>query len=171
MEISNEHHLNKAVRGTGVMLFTADQLVAHAVGDYILQSHWMATGKTKQSFAAAIHAITYTLPFIFITQSPGALAVICGTHFVVDRFRLARFLVWFKNGPVTYGRIVYGNAGDDDADPGLIPRRKEWGYFWKPVTATGYADDVPAWLSVWLLIIADNIIHVVCNALALMAFA
>lgn len=36
-----------------------------------------------------------------------------------------------------------------------------------PVTATGYADDVPPWLSVWLLIAADNIIHVICNALAL----
>ena len=44
------------------MLFTADQLVAHAVGDYILQSHWMATEKTKQHFAAAAHAVVYTLP-------------------------------------------------------------------------------------------------------------
>lgn len=121
-------------------MFTADQLVAHAVGDYILQSHWMATEKTKNSVAAAIHAVTYTLPFLLITHSPEALAVICGTHFLVDRFRLARFVVWFKNGP------------------------------WKPVTATGYPDDVPAWLSVWLLIAADNIIHVAINALAIWQF-
>ncbi len=56
------------------MLFTADQLVAHAVGDYILQSHWMATEKTNQHFAAAAHAVVYTLPFALITQSPAALA-------------------------------------------------------------------------------------------------
>lgn len=121
-------------------MFTADQLVAHAVGDYILQSHWMATEKTKNSAAAAIHAATYTLPFLLITQSPAALAIVCVTHFLVDRFRLARFVVWLKNGP------------------------------WKPVTATGYQDDVPAWLSVWLLIAADNIIHVVINALAIRYF-
>lgn len=121
-------------------MFTADQLVAHAVGDYILQSHWMATEKTKNSVAAAIHAVTYTLPFLLITQSPAALAIICGTHFLVDRFRLARFVVWLKNGP------------------------------WKPLTATGYQDDVPAWLSVWLLIAADNIIHVVINAAAIWQF-
>lgn len=121
-------------------MFTADQLVAHAVGDYILQSHWMATEKTKNSVAAAIHAVTYTLPFLLITQSPAALALICGTHFLVDRFRLARFVVWLKNGP------------------------------WKPITATGYQDDVPAWLSVWLLIAADNIIHVAINALAIRFF-
>ena len=121
--------------------FTADQLVAHAIGDYILQSDWMADNKTKSNFAAAVHAITYTLPFLFITQSIPALAVICGSHFVIDRWRLARFVVWLKNGA----------SG--------------------PVTATGYTDDVPPWLSVWLLIAADNIIHVVCNAAAIAALA
>lgn len=118
-------------------MFTADQLVAHAIGDYILQSHWMATEKTKQSTAAAVHAVTYTLPFLLITQSPAALAAICIPHFFIDRYRLARYVVWLKNGA----------RG--------------------PVTATGYADDVPPFLAVWLLIAADNILHVVCNALAL----
>jgi hypothetical protein len=121
-------------------LFTADQLVAHAVGDYILQSDWMADNKTKQHFAAAVHAITYTLPFLLITQSPAALAIICGSHFVVDRWRLARFVVWLKNGP------------------------------WLPLTATGYQDTKPPFLAIWLLIIADNIVHVVCNALAIHFF-
>lgn len=64
---------------------TADQILAHLVGDYILQSHWMATEKTKQSVAAGVHAVTYTLPFLFLTWSPWALAFICGTHFLIDR--------------------------------------------------------------------------------------
>lgn len=122
------------------MIFTADQFVAHAIGDYILQSHWMATQKTKNSVAAGVHAVTYTLPFLLITQSWQALLLIMGTHFLIDRFRLARFVVWFKNGP------------------------------WHPLTATGYQDDVPPWLSVWLLIAADNIIHVVINGLAIWYF-
>lgn len=133
-------------------MFTADQLVAHAVGDYILQSHWMATEKTKQSFAATIHAVTYTLPFVLITQSPAALTVIAGTHFLIDRFRLARFVVWLKNGPIDF--TEYGSIADDVTG-------------WKPITATGYPDDVPPWMSVWLLIAADNILHVICNALAI----
>lgn len=119
------------------MLFTADQLVAHAVGDYIFQSDWMADNKTKSHVAAAVHAVTYTLPFLLITQSPAALAAICVSHFVIDRWRLARFVVWLKNGP------------------------------WMPLTATGYQDSKPAFLAVWLLIIADNILHVICNALAI----
>lgn len=120
-------------------MFTADQIVAHLVGDYILQSHWMATEKTKQSFAAAAHAICYTMPFVLITQSALALGIICGTHFVIDRWRLARFVVWAKNGA----------SG--------------------PITATGYADDVPAWLSVWLLIWADNTLHIIINGVAIWA--
>lgn len=133
-------------------MFTADQLVAHAVGDYILQSHWMATNKTKQHVAAAVHAVTYTLPFLLITQNPWAMALICGSHFLIDRYRLARFVVWAKNGPF------------------VIEDKPRWKITMLPVTATGYADDVPAWLSVWLLIAADNIIHVVCNAAALFLF-
>lgn len=121
-------------------MFTADQFVAHLVGDYILQSHWMATEKTKRSLAAAVHAATYTLPFLFLTQSPAALAFIMGTHFVIDRFRLARFIVWAKNGYAFSGAAV---------------------------TSSGYKDDVPAWLAVWLLIIADNTMHLLCNGVAL----
>jgi hypothetical protein len=119
------------------MFITADQLLIHAIGDYVLQTHHMATHKTKSSFWAAFHAITYTIPFTVVTWSPAALAVICGTHFLIDRFRLARFIVWFKNGP------------------------------WHPLTATGYQDDVPPWLAVWLLIIVDNITHVCVNGAAI----
>ena len=80
------------------MFVTADQILAHLIGDYVLQSHWMAQEKTKQSFAAAVHATTYTLPFLFLTQSVAALAFILWTHFLIDRFRLARYVVWAKNG-------------------------------------------------------------------------
>lgn len=118
-------------------MFTADQIVAHLVGDYLLQSHWMATEKTRNSVAAGVHAVTYTLPFAFITWSPAALALICITHFIVDRWRLARLVVWAKNGA----------SG--------------------PMTATGYTDDVPVWLSVWLLIVADNTLHILINGAAI----
>jgi hypothetical protein len=121
-------------------MITADQILAHLVGDYILQSHWMAQEKTKQSLAAGVHAASYTLPFVFLTRNPAALAFICLTHFVIDRFRLARWVVWLKNGYAFRGATM---------------------------TATGYLSDVPAWLSVWLLIIADNTIHLICNGIAL----
>lgn len=118
-------------------MISADQIVVHLVGDYLIQSHWMATEKTRRSLAAAIHASTYALPFLLLTRSPAALALIVTSHFVIDRWRLARFVVWLKNGA----------RG--------------------PVTATGYPEDVPPWLSVWLLIIADNTLHILCNGIAI----
>lgn len=125
------------------MIITASQLVAHGVGDYLLQSHWMANRKTSSSVAAAAHVATYTVPFAFLTQDPLALALIAGTHFLIDRFRLARFVVFAKNH---------------------IAPRSAWP---KAQTATGYDADVPPWLAVWLLIIADNILHILINAAVL----
>lgn len=125
------------------MVITAAQILAHGVGDYILQSHWMATRKTKSSFAAICHACAYTAPFLLLSQSPAALAVILGTHFLIDRFRLARLLVFAKNH---------------------FAPRSAWP---KALTATGYDEDVSPWMAVWLLIIADNILHILINAAAL----
>lgn len=133
------------------MFVTADQLFCHAIGDYVLQSHWMATEKTRQSWAALCHAVTYTAPFVCLSQSL-ALVVICLTHFVIDRWRLARFVVWWKNLAFA-PRHVANEIMDDTLTNGVSP--------------TGFPTDTPAWLSVWLLIIVDNLLHVAINALAL----
>ena len=124
---------------------SADQLVAHAVGDYLLQSDWMATEKTKRTVAALAHVATYGLPFLLFRPSLLACVVIVGTHFALDRWRLARYVVWAKNhlGP-----------------PGAASP-------WSRCRATGYDDARPVWLALWLMIVADNTIHVLCNAAAL----
>lgn len=127
----------------GRPLITADQLLAHAVGDYVLQSDWMATEKATKSLAALAHAATYILPFLFLTTNPKVLLVIGGTHFIIDRFRLARYVVWVRNYPW----------------PGSKP--------WAQCRDTGFANGLPPYMSAWLLIIVDNIIHVVINGAAL----
>lgn len=115
--------------------------LAHLVGDYLIQSHWMATEKTKRWWPAIVHAVTYGLPFLLITQSPWALLVIVGTHAVIDRYRLARHVIWFKNlnAPRSHRRT------------------------WEECSATGYPPETPAWLAVLLLIIADNTLHLLIN--------
>jgi hypothetical protein len=148
-------------------VITANQLVAHAVGDYVLQSDWMASEKTKRSVAALAHALTYALPFLFLSASPAALAVIAGTHFIIDRWRLARYVVWAKNflSPPTRHVPIHLPSPEVLFDGKLEPR--EWWHPWSECSATGYHKDRPPWLTVWLLIIADNVMHVLCNAAAL----
>jgi hypothetical protein len=121
------------------------QVIAHLIGDYMLQSDWMAAEKTKKTVAALAHVVTYTIPFFFLTGSLPALAVIAGTHFVIDRWRLARYICWAKNWLAPAG----------------------WNRPWAECQATGYTPEKPPFLSVWLLIIVDNTLHVLCNATAL----
>lgn len=120
-------------------------LIAHFVGDYILQTHWMATQKTSRWAPAVLHGITYTLPFLFATHSLAALLVIGGTHIIIDRFRLARHLMWFKN------QFAPKDFRPDKAD----------------LKTTGYPASTPAWLSTWLMIISDNTAHIIINTLAI----
>ena len=150
------------------MFLTADQLVAHLIGDYVLQSHWMANEKTKHSVPALLHAIFYTLPFLLLTLNPAALAVIAVSHFIIDRWRLVRYLVWLKNwlGLPTW-RLEAPVGPHNDAEWAL----DQWhNKPWSECSKTGYPDDTPAWLAVWLMIVADNVLHIVCNAAALAVY-
>lgn len=124
-------------------MFTANQIVAHFVGDFILQSDWMVANKGRRWDAALVHAVVYTLPFLFITTHPVTLAVIALSHMVIDRWRLARHLIWFKNS--------------------LWPDSRPW----SECKETGFPPDVPKHLSVWLMIIVDNTVHILINGAAI----
>jgi hypothetical protein len=119
------------------------QLLLHLIGDYLTQTDWMAKNKTKSSLAAGAHAVVYSIPFLILSPSISAFSVILTTHFLIDRFRLARFVVFAKN------KIT---------NPSLK---------WSDCSATGYHKDDPAWLTVWLLIAADNTLHLTINYFAL----
>ncbi len=123
------------------------QIIAHFVGDYLLQSDWVAENKYKNFLVALIHAILYTIPFIFITTNLLALSVICITHALIDRYKLARYVAWARNW--------------------IAPVRPK---SWKECCFTGYNPDRPLWISVWLMIIVDNLMHIIVNAVAISLF-
>lgn len=124
------------------MRIDAAPIYAHLIGDYVLQADWEATTKTSDSRTAALHAVKYTLPFLALTRSSWRLAVIGGTHFAIDRWRLAKHVAWAKNQ--------------------LAPKRYRPGH-----TATGYREEAPDWMKVWLMIFTDNTMHLVINAAVL----
>lgn len=119
-----------------------EQLILHLIGDYVTQSDWMAQRKTSSSWAALCHATVYSIPFLLI-GSLRAFLIIWSTHFLIDRFRLARYVVFAKN--------FLG-----------------WPWpTWSDCKGTGYPSERPAWLAVWLLIAADNTLHLAINYAAL----
>lgn len=119
-------------------------ILAHFIGDYLLQSDWMALEKTKHWWPAIAHALTYGIPFLIITRSIPALAVIVFSHAIIDHYRLARYIVWAKNmmAPKSY------------RDP------------WSDCSDTGYNKTRAPWMAVWLMIIADNTIHMIINTIS-----
>jgi hypothetical protein len=64
----------------------------HLLGDYVFQNNWMAQNKVKSFWPAYIHALIYSIPFLFLTGS--GWMVIFITHYYIDRYRLASY--WIK---------------------------------------------------------------------------
>lgn len=172
------------------MLIDTDQLLVHAVGDYILQSDWMANGKTKRWLPAFVHALVYSCGFLVFCPSLRAWLVIFGTHLLIDRFRLARYVVWAKNwiAPLTWwshqkdGKwigvsnqtasiwrhwIDYGDGELPAEFKETITMAKMQNLPFVECAATGYPPACPPWMAVWLLIIADNIMHIAINGAAI----
>lgn len=144
------------------------QLILHLFGDFILQSQDMSDNKRKSSLWAAFHATVYSLPFLLLRPSVAAFSVILVTHFFIDRFGLARYIVWVKN-------IVLGSAWKYAmCDPMRMSVAEcyrysaEWSRWkWSSCKATGYPEDMPVWLATTLLIVADNTLHLAINYAAL----
>jgi hypothetical protein len=95
-------------------------LVAHLVGDWMLQNDWIARNKQRRWFTSAIlvHCTIYTLtllvalwfapplnntPLLYLTF--GALIFL--THWVIDAGNLAAtWMSWFHQSDVTFVRIM-----------------------------------------------------------------
>jgi hypothetical protein len=135
-------------------MYTVSQLLAHLIGDYFLQSDWMANNKQRSDLtgwvSVTIHAVTYTLPFLLLTQSWLALTTICVTHLLIDHYKLAAPVCWAKNFFAPRSWLVQHHNNS-----------------WKQCKATGSPPERPPFLSVWLLIIMDNTMHLIINGVAI----
>lgn len=132
-------------------------VLAHLFGDYLLQTDSMAQRKTSSWKWALTHAGMYSVPYallLFIILGgltwPGlaALVVIGGTHAVIDRYRLAKHVIWALNHALPH------DARDE--------------YPWAEARDNaGYSLTSPVWLKTWLMIIVDNTLHLAINATAI----
>lgn len=117
-----------------------EQLLLHLLGDYVTQNEWQAVNKTKNTslgyVACLVHATLYSLPFLFL-GSMSAFSVIYISHFFIDKYRLATYVVAIKN----------------------------WNFSEKNF---GFSESTPPWMSFWLLIIVDNILHLLINHFSLL---
>lgn len=83
-------------------------VLAHLIGDFILQNDWMAKGKKENSLICLIHIITYLIPFVFTDIIWWGIVLIGVEHFIQDRTNI---IVWFM-------RI---KGSDKFAEPPMAP--------------------------------------------------
>jgi hypothetical protein len=116
------------------------QLGLHLLGDYILQTGWMAMNKKKKGwaghFACQVHCITYSLPFLLIGSWQATLAIYV-SHFLIDRYRFVEHLI-------------------------------SWRERTSHLQNMGFPETLPPFVAVWLYIIIDATLHLACNYTALL---
>lgn len=130
-----------------------EQLLCHMFADYWLQNDWMALNKKKHFWIALVHSIIYTIPFLLLTHSWLALSVICLTHAIIDHTDIVCRLNQIKNLDFEKHTIEVGT---------VIP----FGFTSFIDFFDGYSDR-PPFIRVWLIIIQDNILHLIINYCAL----
>lgn len=76
-------------------------LAAHAAGDFLLQSDWMAQNKLDHPFVRAVHVTVYTGVFTLVRRNPLFLALLWVSHFVIDSRR------WSDSVPIWYDQALH----------------------------------------------------------------
>ena len=135
-----------------------EQLILHGIGDFFLQSDWMALNKKKPGFvgwlAVSLHSLLYTLPFLLVTQSLIALWIIYITHLIIDRTNIIANFIWARN----WVGLPWIKVNDKK----IINR--PWA---ENKTNFGFDTSRPVLISFWLYVICDNMSHLIINYLCI----
>ncbi len=128
------------------------QLILHGIGDYFLQTSKQALNKKnpgKSGFIQCLlHCLTYSLPFLFIGSWKAVIAIFL-THFAIDRTNIVAYLIAIRDNNIYPGHHKF-------------PGSKKYN-----IENFGFPAERPFAIAIWLYIICDNLLHVICNYLAL----
>jgi len=85
------------------LYYFAAAILGHFVGDYLFQNQWMAIGKSQPGrlghVACTVHVLLYTFAVALLTGwHPLFLLVVAVPHWIIDRWSLATYILWLKNG-------------------------------------------------------------------------
>ena len=139
-------------------------LLCHFVGDYFLQTDWMALNKGRNYWNCFVHVLIYTACFLVLTTSWRALLFIGITHFIFDRWHfIIKRTIWVKNHFPTLNYPPYeycDSTGYYDDSP------------YNTCKADGYSEKMWGkprhfFITIWIYITIDNTLHLICNLIAL----
>ena len=151
--------------------------LCHFIGDYFFQSDWMALNKNKKTWNCLVHVFIYTACFLLLTLSWKALMFIGVTHFIFDRNPvIIKRLIWLKNHFPTGDYPPYewcDSTSYFDDSPYNTYKLNENREAWIRGNCLNkhYGNPRPFFITIWLRIVCDNTLHLLCNLIALMLLA
>lgn len=149
-----------------------DPVLVHFIADWCLQSQWMASSKTSRWLPAAVHVAVYGAVFlVLVPASRGwVIAPIVGTHYLIDRYRLARHVNWAANFIAPRVWIPYPTPPGRPPNPGASPiyhGRWQRNPPWSECSQFGSPPGVPDYIGFIVMVTVDQIMHLLCNWAAL----
>lgn len=117
-----------------------EQLILHGIGDYIIQTSKWALNKKKSGLYGVWCCFIHCFTYslpFLFIGSPLAVLAIFATHYILDRTNIVSWLISKRDNN--------GNWQEN----------------------FGFPSERPQFISIWLNIITDNLLHIICNYLAL----
>jgi len=82
-------------------------VLAHFIGDFLLQNDWQAVNKKKNNWSCTLHVTLYILPFLLTNLTPVQILLIYAQHWIQDR---TNFVSWWCKTMGSFQRELKHNA-------------------------------------------------------------
>lgn len=77
-------------------------IICHLIGDYVLQTDFIAKTKGENLYHLIVHCILYTVPFIFVGVDIHLLCFIFATHLSIDYLKANMHVIDYKVDQVSH---------------------------------------------------------------------
>ena len=87
------------------VLFTI--IFCHLIGDYVLQSDFIAKTKGENWYHLAVHCVLYILPFWYIFGLDFRLILLLVTHVIIDALKARYKCIYYWEDQITHYAIAF----------------------------------------------------------------
>ena len=76
--------------------------MCHLVGDYVLQSNFIASTKGKNWYHLFVHCVLYTVPFLIVFGWTWQLLIIFLTHMIIDPLKARYYKITYVQDQILH---------------------------------------------------------------------
>lgn len=77
-------------------------IMCHLIGDYVLQSNFIASTKGKNWYHLFVHCVLYTVPFLIVFGWTWQLLIIFLTHMIIDPLKARYYKITYVQDQILH---------------------------------------------------------------------